>query len=229
VEMTGHPAAHDAFLLPGLAEPIAKYAPNRVQAIALRIFSDDAHVQSKHRGRGSTELGAMRSVSALTVSAVLLGWAGVPRSGRQSHVHRPALPRLVGGRRELSRLGKGRPDSNLEGAAALGVSVLEIGLRGTAGAMLVRIGVAAFVMAAVVALVAAVLDGQEPMAPLMTAMVVALFVAEAILGVAVAVSDLLPVWVGWAITAWNPGCLALLLQIRASDVYYPVVDFVCWR
>src|SRR5215207_8511379 len=98
-------------------------------------------------------------------------------------------------------------------AAALGVALLENILRETAAAVLARLGVTAFLMAAVVALVVYV-------------MVVLLYVAEAILGAALLGSGAVPAWIGWAMLAWNIGWLLVLPVVSPGDIYYPILHFV---
>src|SRR5215207_6610169 len=113
-------------------------------------------------------------------------------------------------------------------AAALGVALLENILRETAAAILARLGVTAFLMAAVVALVveATFLGGRASTTRLVYVMVVLLYVAEAILGAALLNSGVVRAWIGWSILAWNVGWLIGLLPISPGDIYYPILHFV---
>jgi hypothetical protein len=111
--------------------------------------------------------------------------------------------------------------------AALGVSILEIRLRETGGAILATMGATAFLIAAVLALVAetAILAGQGSTTPLVAAMVVLLFAAEAMLGGALAASGLSPAWIGWTVVAWNLGAPVFLALFSPGDIYYPIAHF----
>ena len=113
-------------------------------------------------------------------------------------------------------------------AAALGVALLENILRETAAAVLARLGVTAFLMAAVVALVveATFLGGRASTTRLVYVMVVLLYVAEAILGAALLSSGAVRAWIGWAMLAWNIGWLLVLPVVSPGDIYYPILHFV---
>jgi hypothetical protein len=113
-------------------------------------------------------------------------------------------------------------------AAALAVALLEIVLREAGAAVLVRLAATAFVMAAVLALVAeaASLSQQGSMAALVVVMVVLLFIAEAILGGALLNCAVVPAWIAWAMIAWNVGWLLVLPIVSPSDMYYPLLHFI---
>jgi hypothetical protein len=112
-------------------------------------------------------------------------------------------------------------------AAALGVSILEIRLRDTGGGILATMGATAFLIGVVLALAAetAILAGQGSTTPLVAAMVVVLFVAEAMLGGALAASGLPPAWISWTVVAWSLGAPVFLGLFSPGDIYYPVAHF----
>ena len=111
-------------------------------------------------------------------------------------------------------------------AAALGTAVLEPALAEAGAAILGRLAAIAFPMAASVALVmeAVTINGSEPDALIVVA-VLLLFGAEALLGAAVLVSRLVPVWVGWAAVVWNLAWPAFLL-LSPRDPYYPILHAI---
>ena len=112
--------------------------------------------------------------------------------------------------------------------AALGVTLLGDVLREDGTAVLARLGITAFLMAAIVAIVAEAtfLSEQGSILPLVFVMVVMLFLAEAILGWALLNSDLLPTWIGWMTVIWNIGWLIVLAKLSRSDMYYPILHFI---
>src|SRR5579859_1472459 len=83
--------------------------------------------------------------------------------------------------------------------AALGVAELEIVLREASATVLAHLGATAFLIGAVVAIVAEgqSLSGATSTSALVFIMVVVLFLAGAVLGLALLTSSLLPAWVGW--------------------------------
>jgi hypothetical protein len=113
-------------------------------------------------------------------------------------------------------------------AAAPAITLLEIVLSEAGAAVLGRMAATAFVMAAVLALVAeaASLSQQGAMAALVVVMVVLLFIAEAILGGALLKCGVLPAWIGWTMIAWNIGWLLVLPIVSPADMYYPLLHFI---
>ena len=114
--------------------------------------------------------------------------------------------------------------------AALGVALLEIVLREAGETILARLGATAFLIGAVVAIVAEgqSLSGATSTSALEVIMVVVLFVAEAILGAALLTSGLLPAWVGWTMVAWNMGWLIVLPIVTPRNIYFPALHFLLW-
>jgi hypothetical protein len=113
-------------------------------------------------------------------------------------------------------------------ASALGVSILEIALREAKASVLGRLGVTAFLMAAVIAVVVEgeLARGQDPGPALGVVMVAMLFVAEAMLGGALILSGIFRAWVGWSVVAWNVGWPMILPIVRPGDYYFPILHFL---
>jgi NADH:ubiquinone oxidoreductase subunit K len=113
-------------------------------------------------------------------------------------------------------------------AAALGVDLLGSMVRKTGRTVLGRLSTTAFLIAAVLAVVveASFLSTDASQTPSVVVMVVALFVAEAALGLSLIGSHLVSDWIGWLLIVWNVGWLAGFTVTRADDFYYPILHFV---
>ena len=83
-------------------------------------------------------------------------------------------------------------------------------------------------MATVVVLVMEALSFARPGAPaaLVVVAVLLLFGAEVLLGGALLVSRLLPVWIGGATVAWNVAWPVVLAVVSPGDPYYPVLHAI---
>ncbi len=114
--------------------------------------------------------------------------------------------------------------------AALGVALFEIVLREAGETILARLGATAFLIAAVVAIVAEgqSLSGATSTNALEVIMVVVLFVAEAMLGASLLTSGLLPAWVGWTVVVWNIGWMIVLPIVSPRNIYFPALHFLLW-
>jgi hypothetical protein len=112
-------------------------------------------------------------------------------------------------------------------AAALGTAVLEPAQAEAGAAILGRLAVIAFPMAASIALVmeAVTINGPEPYALIVVA-VLLLFGAELLLSAAALASRLVPAWVGWAAIAWNVAWPAILPIVSPGDPYYPILHAI---
>jgi hypothetical protein len=112
--------------------------------------------------------------------------------------------------------------------SALGVAVLEIVLREAKVLVLARLGATAFLIAAIIAVVAEgeIANGQDPGTALGVVMVAMLFVAEAMLGGALILSAIFRAWVGWAVLVWNIGWPTILPIVRPGDYYFPILHFL---
>jgi hypothetical protein len=113
-------------------------------------------------------------------------------------------------------------------AAALGVDLLGSMLLDAGRAVLGRLSATAFLLAAVLGVVveASFLSTDAAQTPFVVVMVVALFLAEAILGWSLIGSHLMSDWIAWLLVVWNLGWLAGFTITGAEDVYYPLLHFV---
>lgn len=114
------------------------------------------------------------------------------------------------------------------GAAALGVAVLESALHQTVRTVLGRLAATSFLIAAVLAIIveASFLSRDTGQTALVVVMVIALFLAEAILGWSLIGSGVASPWVGWVVLFWNLGWLAVLVAGVPEDLYYPILHFL---
>lgn len=114
------------------------------------------------------------------------------------------------------------------GAAALGVAVLESALHQTVHTVLGRLAATSFLIAAVLAIIveASFLSRDSGQTALVVVMVIALFLAEAILGWSLIGSGVTSPWIGWVVLFWNLGWLAVLVAGVPEDLYYPILHFL---
>ena len=110
----------------------------------------------------------------------------------------------------------------------LGLALLEDMLRAAGDTVLARIGMVTYLFGAVVVAVAetAYLNNREWNYPQIVLYIVLAFVAQAAFGTALLRTGLVMGWVGWATVIWNLGWLLIMLIVRPSDIYYPVLHHV---
>ena len=89
-----------------------------------------------------------------------------------------------------------------------------------------RLGLIGFLFGAVLIVVAEAhaLDTQAWSDYMVRLSVTILLLSEAIFGMAVLQTQLLPQWIGWATIVWNVGWLVLLF--RAKDPYFPALHYI---
>lgn len=114
------------------------------------------------------------------------------------------------------------------GAAALGVAVLESALQQTVRGVLGRLACTSFLIAAVLAIIAEIsfLSRDTGQTALVVVAVIALFLAEVILGWSLIGSGVASPWIGWVVLFWNLGWLAVLVAVVPDDLYYPILHFL---
>lgn len=56
--------------------------------------------------------------------------------------------------------------------------------------------------------------------------IVLAFLAQAVFGVVLVSTTLVPSWAGWSTIVWNAGAFAVLAAFSPRDMYYPFVHFV---
>ena len=140
--------------------------------------------------------------------------------GGQSEVAEKLFPSWgSGGARSLVFLGTER---GLFMAAmvlsALGFCLLD-GRRYRPGAyVFMRLGVTGYLAASIIGVVAETLELKSTAVyPMIVVYVTLAFVSQAAIGCALAMSDLVPRWIGWATAVWNVAWLAFLVLARPRD------------
>jgi hypothetical protein len=95
------------------------------------------------------------------------------------------------------------------------------------GSVLLRFGTLGYLAAGVVGVVAETMELAHLEAyPTTVAYVVLAFLGQAIIGLALARSDLVTPWLGWLTLAWNIACLVVLSIGCPDDVYFPVLHLM---
>jgi hypothetical protein len=112
--------------------------------------------------------------------------------------------------------------------SVLGFATLELMLRSAGSVILPRLAFVTYLVGATVLISAesALIGGRPHVYAQIVTWMVAAFLAQAIFGVALVRSVLVPSWAGWSTVVWNLGIFALLAAFSPSDMYYPVVHFV---
>jgi hypothetical protein len=113
-------------------------------------------------------------------------------------------------------------------ATVLGLALLEDLLRIAGDSGFARLGMMAYLVGAVVVVMAetASLGGRNFVYPQIVLYVVLAFLAQAAFGAALLRTGLVAAWAGWATVIWNVGWLLIMLIVRPSDIYFPVLHHV---
>jgi hypothetical protein len=113
-------------------------------------------------------------------------------------------------------------------ATVLGLALLEDMLRTAGEPVLSRLGMVTYLFGAVVVVVAetAYLGKRDWIYPQIVLYVVLAFLAQAAFGAALLQTGLVAGWVGWATIIWNLGWLLVMLFVRPSDIYFPVLHHI---
>lgn len=113
-------------------------------------------------------------------------------------------------------------------STVLGLALLEDLLRTAGEPILSRLGMIAYLVGAVVVVVAetAYLGKRDWNAPQIGLYVVLAFLAQTAFGVSLLQTGLVAGWAGWATLFWNVGWLLVMLIVRPHDIYYPVLHHV---
>jgi hypothetical protein len=111
--------------------------------------------------------------------------------------------------------------------SALGFCLLD-GRRYRPGAyVFMRLGVTAYLAASIIGVVAETLEvASRPVYPMFVVYVTLAFVSQTAIGCALAMSELIPRWIGWATAIWNLAWLAILVLARPWDIYFPILHLV---
>ena len=90
-----------------------------------------------------------------------------------------------------------------------------------------RPGVAGYLAGSIIGVVAETLELKSTAVyPMIVVYVTLAFVSQAAIGCALAMSDLVPRWIGWATAVWNVAWLAFLVLATPWDVYFPVLHLI---
>jgi hypothetical protein len=110
----------------------------------------------------------------------------------------------------------------------LGLALLEDLLRAAGDSVFARLGMMTYLVGAVVVVVAetAYLSKREWIYSQIVLYVILAFLAQAAFGVALLRTGLVAGWAGWGTVIWNLGWLLVMLIIRPSDIYFPVLHHV---
>jgi hypothetical protein len=102
--------------------------------------------------------------------------------------------------------------------------VLEAAGDGVLGSMALVL----FLVAAVLAVVAETLSfpGDEIVYPPIVAYVILSFLGQALFGLALLRTGLVPAWVGWVAVIWNMAVLVFLVVSKPQDMYYPWLHYI---
>jgi hypothetical protein len=110
----------------------------------------------------------------------------------------------------------------------LGLTLLEDLLRNAGDPVLARLGMMTYLVGAVVIVVAetAYLDRRDWIYPQIVLYVILGFLAQAAFGASLLQTGMVANWVGWGTVIWNLGWLVVMVIVRPSDIYFPVLHHV---
>ncbi|MFZ0546991.1 MAG: hypothetical protein WAM60_16200 [Candidatus Promineifilaceae bacterium] len=112
--------------------------------------------------------------------------------------------------------------------ATLGLVLLAQLLVGAGDKIFAPLGMALFLISAVVVIVAEAffLNGTEGSEVPFVVFIVLAFLGQAAFGASILRSGLLPGWVGWATILWNLAWLVILPITRPQNMYYPWLHYI---
>ena len=113
-------------------------------------------------------------------------------------------------------------------ATLLSFTLLRKVLEAAGDRMLASMALVLFLVAAILAVVAETISfpRENIVYPPIVAYVVLSFLAQAVFGMALLRTGLLPKWVGRATVIWNLGMLVFLLVTKPHDMYYPWLHYI---
>lgn len=112
--------------------------------------------------------------------------------------------------------------------AVLGLTLLK-GVLETAGdSFVAQMGLVLFLIGAVLALVAESLSlsRQEMPYPPIVVFIILAFLGQALFGLALLQTGLLPTWIGWTAIIWNLAWLVILPINKPQNMYYPWLHYI---
>lgn len=113
-------------------------------------------------------------------------------------------------------------------ATLLSFTQLRRVLEAAGDSMLASMALVLFLVAAVLAVVAETISfpNEDIVYPPIVAYVILSFLGQAIFGMALLRTGLLPAWVGWMTVTWNLGMLVFLVVAKPQDMYYPWLHYI---
>lgn len=113
-------------------------------------------------------------------------------------------------------------------ATLLSFTVLRKVLEAAGDSMLASMALVLYTVAAVLAVVAETMSFPRDniVYPPIVAYVILSFLGQAVFGMALLRTGLLPKWVGWATVIWNLGMLVFLLVTKPHDMYYAWLHYI---
>jgi hypothetical protein len=113
-------------------------------------------------------------------------------------------------------------------ATLLSFTQLKKVLEAAGDAILASMALVLFLMAAVLAVVAETISFPSDgiVYPPIVAYVILSFLGQAVFGLALLRTGLLPKWIGWVTVAWNLSILVFLIVAKPQDMYYPWLHYV---
>lgn len=113
-------------------------------------------------------------------------------------------------------------------AALLSFTLLKRVLEAVGDGMLASMALALFLVAATLCVVAETMSfpSDDIIYPPIVVYVVLSFLGQAIFGMALLRTGLLPRWVGWMTVIWNLVMLIILVVTKPQDMYYPWLHYI---
>lgn len=113
-------------------------------------------------------------------------------------------------------------------AALLSFTLLERVLEAAGDGILASMALVLFLVAAILAVIAETISfpNDDIVYPPIVAYVVLSFLGQAIFGMALLRTGLLPRWVGWVTVTWNLAMLTFLIVTKPQDMYYPWLHYI---
>jgi hypothetical protein len=113
-------------------------------------------------------------------------------------------------------------------AVLLSFTQLKRVLEAAGDGILASMALVLFLAAAILAVVAETLSfpGEDIIYPPIVAYVVLSFLGQALFGLALLRTGLVPAWVGWVTVIWNMAVLVFLVVSKPQDMYYPWLHYI---
>ena len=113
-------------------------------------------------------------------------------------------------------------------ATLLSFMLLKRVLEAAGDGILASVAMMLFLVAAILAVVAETISfpSEDIVYPPIVAYVILSFLGQAVFGMALLRTGLVPPWVGWITMIWNLGMLVFLAVTKPQDMYYPWLHYI---